>query len=424
MITTLAGTGTCPECGAATVSIREALPWCAGCEWNLDGYDRARQAPELGWSWIDRRTHRLAARLTRQQYADLVGRPLESTGWSLAGVLTVGISVLLLVGVLALAVTGVWLLFAFPFPNFAVVVGLALIGLALALRPRFGRVPPDVDVLTRAEAPELHALVEEVASRIGAPVPHVLGVDSDLNAYATAVGLRRRRLLCLGLPLWGALDGPARVALLGHELGHFVNGDVRRGPLTQPALTMLGTAADLFRPAPGTHGAGLIVLIGEWLGRMVSWTLSRLLFVGHVALAATALRGSQRAEYLADELAARAAGTAGATRLLDVLLSTESVALVVRQAARGGHGSAAWRAGTARSLAAGVDRLPLVRQLSVREEMSLFATHPPAGLRHRMLTARSWQDPAVALTEARAERIDAELARHYERAGRIVAWEG
>jgi hypothetical protein len=55
--------------------------------------------------------------------------------------------------------------------------------------------------------------------------------------------------------------------------------------------------------------------------------------------------------------------------------------------------------------------------------MSLFATHPPAGLRHRMLTARSWQDPAVVLTEARAERIDAELARHYERAGRMVAWE-
>ncbi|MFG3602122.1 M48 family metallopeptidase [Micromonospora chersina] len=423
MITTMADTGACPECGAATVSIREALPWCAGCEWNLDGYDRARQEPELGWSWIDRRTYRLAARLTRQQYATLVGRPLASTGWGVADALTVGVSLLLLVGVLALAVTGVWLLFAYPFPNFAVVVGLALIGLAAALRPRFGRVPADVEVLTRAEAPELHALVEEVANRIGAPVPHVLGVNADVNAYAAAVGLRRRRLLCLGLPLWGALDGPARVALLGHELGHFVNGDVRRGPLTQPALTMLGSAADLFRPVPGTHGAGLVVLIGEWLGRMVSWTLSRVLFVGHLTLAATALRSSQRAEYLADEMSARAAGTTGATRLLDVMLRTESVALAVRQGARGGHGPEAWRAGTARSLAAAADRLPLLRQLSVREETSLFATHPPAGLRHRMLTARSWQDPAVVLTEARTERIDAELTRHYERAGRIVAWE-
>ncbi|MET8910558.1 hypothetical protein [Micromonospora sp. NPDC004551] len=41
-----------------------------------------------------------------------------------------------------------------------------------------------------------------------------------------------------------------------------------------------------------------------------------------------------------------------------------------------------------------------------------------------MLTARSWQDPAVVLTGSRAERIDAELARHYERAGRAMSWTG
>ncbi|MGR6321290.1 M48 family metalloprotease [Micromonospora soli] len=422
MITTMAGTGACPECGAATVSIHEAMPWCAGCEWNLDGYDRARQAREFGWSWIDRRTHRLAARLTRHQYAALVARPLESSGPGLAGVLTVGVSLLLLAGVLALAAAGVWLLFAYPFPNFAVVFGVALIALAVALRPRFGRIDPDLEVLTRDEAPELHALVEEVAGALGAPVPHVIGVDSDINAYATSVGLRRRRVLALGLPLWGALDGQTRVALLGHELGHFVNGDVRRGPVTQPALTMLGTAADLFRPAGGVQGGGILELIGEWLGRMVSWTLSKLLFVGHLVLVATALRDSQRAEYLADEMSARVAGTAGATRLLDVLLSEESVALVVRQGARGGHGAATWRAGLARSLDGAAERLPLVRQLSIREDTSLFTTHPPAGLRHRMLTARQWQDPRVVLTEDRAGRIDAELARHYERTGRIASW--
>ncbi|MEU4592838.1 hypothetical protein [Micromonospora aurantiaca (nom. illeg.)] len=119
---------------------------------------------------------------------------------------------------------------------------------------------------------------------------------------------------------WGALNGPARVALLGHELGHFVNGDVRRGPVTQPALTMLGNAADLFRPRGGSDGGGLLVMVGEWLGHLASWT------------------------------------------------------------------------------------------------------PPPTGLRHRMLGARPWQDPAVTLTEARAARIDAELAGHYERAGRALSW--
>ncbi|OKI77690.1 M48 family metallopeptidase [Micromonospora sp. CB01531] len=422
MIITKAGTGACPACGAETVSIHEALPWCTRCEWNLDGYDRARQAPEFGWAWVDRRTHRLAARLTRQQFAALRDRPLEPPGLGPAAVLTAVASLLLTVGVLALAVVGGWLLFAYPFPNFAVVFGLAFIGLAVALRPRFGRVDPDLEVLSREQAPELHALVEEVATAIGAPVPHVIGVDDTLNAYATSVGLRRRRVLALGLPLWGALGGQERVALLGHELGHFVNGDVRRSLVTQPALTMLGNAADLFRSAPGTRGGGLLEMVGEALGRMLSWVLSRLLFAGHLLLVVTALRDSQRAEYLADEMSARVAGTAGASRALDVLLSQDSVTLVVRQGARGGHGPATWRAGVARSLDAAAERLPLVRQLSIREETSLFSSHPPTGLRHRMLSGRPWQEPRVVLTESRAERIDAELARHYKRVSRTISW--
>ncbi|TYC25166.1 M48 family metalloprotease [Micromonospora sp. MP36] len=398
------------------------MPWCTRCEWNLDGYDRTRQAPEFGWAWVDRRTHRLATRLTRQQYAALLDRPLESAGLGPAGLVTAVASLLLTAGVLALAVIGGWLLFAYPFPNFAVVFGLALIGLAVALRPRFGRLDPGLEVLSREQAPELHALVEEVATAIGAPAPHVIGVDGSRNAYATSVGLRRRRVLALGLPLWGALGGQERVALLGHELGHFVNGDVRRLLVTQPALTMLGNAADLFRPTPGTRAGGLLEMIGEALGRMLSWVLSRLLFAGHLLLMVTALRDSQRAEYLADEMSARAAGTAGATRALDVLLSLDSVTLSVRQGARGGHGPATWRAGVARSLDAAADRLPLARQLSVREETSLFSSHPPTGLRHRMLSARPWQDPAVRLDDDRIARLDAELARHYERVGRIISW--
>ncbi|MGB2570954.1 M48 family metallopeptidase [Micromonospora citrea] len=412
----------CPRCGQATVSIREAVPWCAVCEWNLDTFDRAGRASEFGWAWIDRGTYRLAARLNRQQYAVLVDRPLESSGLGLAGVLTAVASILLTAGVVVLAAIGVWLLFAFPFPNVAVVLGVAMIGLAVALRPRFGRLDPDLDVVSREQAPGLHALVDEVAGAVGAPLPHVVAVDDSFNAYTTSVGLRRRRVLVLGLPLWGALDGQARIALLGHEPGHFVNGDVRRLLVTQPALTMLGNAADLFRPGHSSVGGGIIEMIGDALGRMLSWTVSRLLFGAHLLLVVTALRDSQRAEYLADEMAARAAGTAGATQMLDTVLHGDAVLQVVRQSCRGGAGPATWRADVGRSLTAAADRLPLLRQFSIRERTSLFASHPPQGLRHRMLTARARQDSRVTLTETRAEQLDAELARHFERVGRQLAW--
>ncbi|MCM0674306.1 M48 family metalloprotease [Micromonospora phytophila] len=424
MIDTMSGTGACRDCGATLVSLRDAAPWCAGCEWNLDAYDAPRRVPEFGWTWVDRWTWRLAFRMTRRQFGRLVGRPLGATGSGRAALLTAAASVVLLAGVVALAITGVWLIVAFPVPNLSVVLGVALLGLAVALRPRFGRLDPDLEVLSRDRAPELHALVDEVAAAVGAPLPHIVGVDDDLNAYAGLVGLRRRRVLCLGLPYWGALDAQERVALLGHELGHFVNGDPRRMLLTQPAFTMLGSAADLVRPVDTVSGGGIVEMVGEALGKAFQWVLSRLLFGVHLVLVCVALRDSQRAEYLADEMSARAAGSAAATSLLDAVLAVESTALAVRREARAGHGADRWRAAAAEARAAAADRLPRLRQLSVRDEASLFAAHPPAGLRRRMLTDRPWRDPAVVLTEARLARIDAELAKEYARVGRTLSWSG
>ncbi|GAB3942101.1 hypothetical protein GCM10027614_28580 [Micromonospora vulcania] len=268
-------------------------------------------------------------------------------------------------------------------------------------------------MLSRDRAPELFALIDEVAVAIGAPAPDVVGVDGDgdINAYAGAVGLRRRKVLGLGLPLWGSLTAGERVALLGHELGHFVNGDPRRGLLTQPAFTMLGSAADLFRPVSTVVGGGLVEMIGDALGRAFQWVASRLLFVAHLLLVSVALRDGQRAEYLADELSARVAGTKAATDLLDALLDSDSMELVVRRESRAGHGPDRWRSALSQSRSASADRLPLLRQLSVRDATSLFASHPPAGLRDRMLTGRGWLDPTVVLTPARMERIDDELTR-------------
>lgn len=424
MIDTTTGTGACPQCGATTVSLRDAIPWCAGCEWNLDAYDRGRRASEFGWAWVDRWTYRLAYRLTGRQFDHLLGRPLDSAGSGVARLFTAVASMVLLGGVLALAATGVWLIVGFPFPSLSVLPGVALLGLAYALRPRFDRLDEDLEVLSRDRAPELFALVDDVAAAIGAPTPHIIGVDGDSNAYAGTAGVRRRRVLCLGLPLWGSLPAQERVALLGHELGHFVNGDPRRTLLVQPAVTMLGSAADLVRPVPTVSGEGIAELLGRALAHAVQWTLARLLFGAHLVLVCVALREGQRAEYLADELAARAAGSTAATGLLDAFLADESIALAVRRESRAGHGPDRWRAAVAASHAAAAPRLPLLRQLSLRDETSLFATHPPAGLRRRMLAGRPWHQPAVALTEARMARIDAELAPEYEKVRREVSWSG
>lgn len=138
--------------------------------------------------------------------------------------------------------------------------------------------------------------------------------------------------------------------------------------------------------------------MGAALGRAIQYPLSRLLFTLHVALVCVALRDSQRAEYPADEMSAKVAGTTAAKSLLDAALRVESMSLAVRRESRAGHGPQRWQAA------------------------SLFSPHPPTGLRHLMLEGVRRHDPAAVLTQQRSSRIDDELTKEYESARRVLAW--
>jgi heat shock protein HtpX len=329
---------------------------------------------------------------------------------------TLAAAIVLLAGVFAIAVLGLWLILV-DFFSFATVLGALLIGVAVVLRPRLGRLSDltGQGVIVRPDqVPQLFGLVKRVATAVGAPLPQVLVVGHSLNAFTTAVGLRRTRVLSVGLPLWATLEPQERVALLGHELSHFVNGDVRRGPLVQVTETTLHRVAHLFT-IDGNMGNGLIeyvtALITRTIGLLVSGTARAL----QLLLVWTSQRDSQRAEYLADEMAAQAGGTDAAVGLADYLVVMESIDTVVRREARAGNGMSAWHDATRVARANLAANLPLLRRLTRHTEVSLYASHPPAGLRAEMLERRPRQAAAVMLTEPEAARIDAELATHQKR---------
>jgi Zn-dependent protease with chaperone function len=328
---------------------------------------------------------------------------------------TLTVAVLLLLFLALLAGLGCWLIL-YDFPRFTILPGIALLGLAVALRPRLGGVSEEAHFLDRDEAPELWALIDRVAAHTGSPVPHFVGLDYSLGAYTTVVGLRRRRVLCLGASLWSVLDQQERVALIGHELGHFVNGDLRRGPLEHVALTTLGRLAALTRPGESGLNGFVDLLVG-----IVQWVLSRLIMGVHLVVVGIGQRDAQRAEYLADEIGARAAGSAAAVRLLDVLLMREALETVIRREARAGRSGVAWRAAADVARVELTAAVPSLRQLSRRDETSLFASHPPTGLRAGMLERRPQQAAGVVLTEQQAERIDREIAGPVERIRRDLA---
>jgi Zn-dependent protease with chaperone function len=410
----------CPRCAAPLVSDTRAEPWCERCEWGLDHYDPPAGA---GWTsrWLGRLSHRVAYRATTSQFRGLEQSPLTRPGFGMVRLALIGISLVLMTLTLALAAGGVWLILLNP--NFAtIVVGGAAILVAIALVPPLGRFNRDYTPLTRDSAPTLYALVDRLAGAVGTRAPHVIAVSSDYNAAVSAYGLRPRRVLYLGLAMWGVLTPQQRVALLGHELGHFVNGDVRKGLLARPAMITLGRLARLLGPERRRRRSNFLVALAESLMRVIMQPIVVGLMLAQLGILALAFRDGQRAEYLADVGAARLAGASAAVELTDLLVQGEGGHTVVASQARAGGGVDEWRTAIAEMRERQTPgRLHRLRQLTVRCDSSLLATHPPSGLRSRLLESAAWPDPSFVLTADESARIDAELAAYYKRFRRDIA---
>ncbi|MEV4429182.1 M48 family metallopeptidase [Streptomyces sp. NPDC049602] len=422
----------CPECGEPVDVGGQYVTWCAACDWNVDPGVRDEETPGR----IERLRRRLAQRYGEQLLAELSDpatgdapgtaagttadrtRPGTRTGSrrGTAGVFATALAVAVHGVTVALLAGGLWLVFAGR--GALPVVGALMIGLAVVLRPRFGRLPKDGGrraLLRRTDAPRLFALLDDVAGTVGTTGVRAVVIDADANASVRTYGIRQHRVLHIGLGLWEILSPQERIALLGHEFGHYAHGDTRRSVLVGAAFQSLGTWRYTLAPVPAQG------LAQDFANLLTA--LPRLLVDGVLALLEhLTLRESQRAEYLADSTAARAAGTEAAAGLMDRLLVSGSVAGELRRetvAARTRIGGAARREdpseGLWERLAAYAAAVPeheyeRLRRVAERRGHQVDATHPPTHLRHRRLTRGAPGGAVLVLDAARAAEVDGELA--------------
>ncbi|MGW3911407.1 M48 family metallopeptidase [Streptomyces sp. NPDC005070] len=212
-------------------------------------------------------------------------------------------------------------------------VGLVLVLCAALLLPRFDRLDPDLPPLSREEAPAVYALLDDVADALGVRRLDVVQLSTDFSVRATTYGIRRRRRLVLGYPLWLASAPQQRVAALAHELGHLASRDVRRGAVVGSALAALAdgveqmehraaTADAAFDTSPLSRYADEMAVAAVRFkahGRTADWALwiPGLLMKGTVRLLVRlTLPSARRAEFQADAAAARVASTQAALSAL------------------------------------------------------------------------------------------------------------
>ena len=121
-------------------------------------------------------------------------------------------------------------------------------GLLWSLVPRRGKwVDPGIAFDSTSE-PELWAAIAQTAERVGQPMPASAYLIDDVNAFVasrgTFLGLGRRRVIGVGVPLMALLDERELESVLAHEFGHFYGGDTKLGPVVYATHNAIGRSLD------------------------------------------------------------------------------------------------------------------------------------------------------------------------------------
>jgi heat shock protein HtpX len=161
-----------------------------------------------------------------------------------------------------------------------------------AILPRRDRFDPPGPRLSADTQPRLFAELAGIARAVGQPMPAEVYLDLDVNAWVAerggVLGIGRRRVMGLGLPLLHGLTIAEFRAVLAHEFGHYHGGDTRLGPwVYKTRLAIVRTLIAL------EEHSRLVQPLFVWYGRLF------------VRLTHTVSRAQELA---ADRLAARTAG--------------------------------------------------------------------------------------------------------------------
>lgn len=177
--------------------------------------------------------------------------------------------------------------------------------------------------VTPAEAPELHAMVEELSARAELPKPRVyLMADEQPNAFATGRN-PERGVVAVTEGLLQILDRRELRGVLAHELAHIKNRDILVSSIAAAAASLITSVAQMLafgslfgggssddEESESGAGGGLLAI-----------------FVAPLAATLIQLGISRAREYMADETGAQISGDPEA--LASALLKLERASEIV-----------------------------------------------------------------------------------------------
>ena len=244
-------------------------------------------------------------------------------------------------------------------------IGLLMNGVSYFFSDKIVLASYGAQPVTQAEAPELHAIVANLAQRAGLPMPRIAIIPDDTpNAFATGRN-PEHAVVAVTEGIMRILSRPELEAVIGHELGHVKHRDILISSLAAvlaQAIMFLSRMAFWFSPR-------------DEEGRSNPLAGIAIMILGPIAAILLQMAVSRSREYLADDYSAHLTGRPDMLASALERLHSYNQQLPMQSA----------EPATAHMM--------IVNPLSAGGLMSLFSTHPPMAerverLRHMPIEAR------------------------------------
>lgn len=378
----------CPECDG-TIEVRTGyIKWCAHCNWNLEAF-----IPEPK-NAFERTYAKLGARQSKYLFEQMSQEGALTPRTTTSKVLAFALATIIhLFSILTFAV-GVWLILSFWPAILIMIIGVMLVIASIAVRPRLGKWSGKAK--TRKEIPQLFRLVDQISDVLNAPKVDGIVLDWNFNASYGRVGWQSKQLLTIGLPLFYNLNEQERIALLGHELAHGINGDSSRGLYVGTAINTLFQWYVICLPDalwdPGTTGIVQVPINLLRLG------IAHIILLFSQGLSALLWRDSQRAEYLADAIAVEIGGRDATMGLIEKLYLSKSYYVaagryILNPKLR--KETTLFNYIESQLKAVPDTEIERIRRLQIKTESRLDVTHPPAIFRRQIMELNDTDTPKV-----------------------------
>jgi heat shock protein HtpX len=199
---------------------------------------------------------------------------------SLRLTLRLWLATILLFGILYAIITIICSFLGFGGPLIFGFLALAMVLGQYLLGPKMVEAAMHVHYVSSQEAPNLHAMVEELAMNAGIPKPKVGISEVNMpNAFAFGRSKRDGRV-CVTRGILNLLDEEELRAVLGHEISHIRHNDMAVMTLISvvPLVCYYIFISTLFSGGDSDSGAGIIGLValgGYLLGNLLVLFVSR-----------------------------------------------------------------------------------------------------------------------------------------------------